>query len=77
MNGTITFISEPMVNKRNERYKLVTFNMDDGSRAKTYLTPTMKNYPRWKPLLTVGTRVTGLRLKREGLIDADSPVEKL
>lgn len=77
MSGTIKFVSDPMVNKRGERYKLVTFDMDDGTRPKTYVTPTMKNYPRWKPLLVIGTRVTGLKLKRAGLIDADSPVTKL
>jgi hypothetical protein len=74
MNGTIKWVSDAMTNKRNELYKTVTFQMEDGTRPKTYITPKMKNYAQWKPLLTEGTVIGGLRLKREGLIDADSPV---
>ena len=74
MEGTIKFVSPTKENRRKELYKVVTFKMDDGSGPRTYITKGMKNEARWKDLLVEGTRVGGLKLKKEGLIDADSPV---
>jgi hypothetical protein len=77
MNGEISYVGQPIANPRNEVFQVVTFLMEDGSKPKTYVTKTMKNYNKWKDLLVEGTQVTGLKLKKQGLIDADSPVRKV
>ena len=43
--------------------------------AKTDIVPTFRNYARWKPFLTVGNILDGLRLKGNDTVDADSVPE--
>ena len=78
MNGIILEV-QPL-RKSNQRdgddYHLVIFQSGEKT-YRSYLCPGYQNFPRWRPLLTEGTRVDGLIVKRNGLIDADSPVRKV
>ncbi len=48
------------------------FKGDDGDSYYTCLYPKMRNFSRWKKILKVGTRLSGLKLVNKRLVDADS-----
>ncbi len=50
----------------------VEFKDGDGVWRKTDLCPDYRNYNRWKDLLVVGNKLTGLELKDDLTINADS-----
>ena len=78
MNGEITYVSKPTESKKNGSvFFVVSFLMEDGKKAQTFVTKGLNNFARWEPLLVEGTKVGGLKLKKPGLINADSPVVKI
>ena len=77
MIGIITRIDESKVSRnRDVAFTRLSFSMfqKDGKRtyAKTDLVQTFRNFKRWKPLLTVGNVLDGLKMKGENTVDADS-----
>lgn len=60
---------------------MLTFKMEDGKSARTWLDPKCGNYTRWSGIVTKARKgesigVDGLNLKRGGsLVDADSFVK--
>lgn len=82
MNAKVLKITEKYNSKTDGIFYVIVLELEDGKTAITYLVPKDKqgkpyrNYTRWQPLLEVGKKVTGLKWKEQGLIDADSPVEE-
>lgn len=77
MNGKIIVVSELKASRQpgGDPYYLVIFDID-GVGAKSFICPTYRNFPAWQPVLHVGTEVTGLTMRSQGVVDADSPVKK-
>jgi hypothetical protein len=75
MQTIITYVSPLQQTKNNsDAYHLVAFKLADGSTARTFICPGYKNYPRWKNLLRVGQKVSGLIEQKPGVFSADSDV---
>ena len=55
---------------------LVCFKGDNGKAYRTYVSPKNRNYKNWNKIIRKeGIILKGLRILRNNLIDADSPVE--
>jgi len=68
----------PRKKSRSEKsgnFFTVIFKGEDGKSLVTYLDDSFRNWANWKGLMEVGRRVSGLALKQNGVVDADSPVK--
>ena len=71
------------IQKRASRYGgfffLVCFKDLEGNSYISYIYPKMRNYNRWKKVLSTGTTLSGLRTVkgRRNIIDADSRFTKV
>jgi hypothetical protein len=71
MKGTVTKIDPVRTGSDGFDYVAVYFRLENGASAKTHICPKFRNYSRWKNLVVVGTEISGLTFKRNGMIDAD------
>jgi hypothetical protein len=53
------------------------FKNKDGKSYYTCLYPKMRNFKKWKPLMKEGITLKGLRIKKDRLLDADSPIKQV
>lgn len=72
MRGTITKIHNLKRSRNGNLFIRITFKLENGDWAKTDICPDYRNYIRWAPLLKVGTDLSGLILKRQNEVNADS-----
>jgi hypothetical protein len=55
---------------------MIAFKGEDGKSYNTWVDSSYRNYQNWKPFMKDGAVLTGLNVKKDNLIDADSrPVE--
>lgn len=74
MKGTITYIGPWAKSRLAGDYRLVNIRLESGETAKTYLSPSNRNWKNWEHFETIGAVLDGLVMKGPGLIDADSPI---
>ena len=75
MNATILKIEKHKSKLSLGDFYYIFFKGDDGHSYKTCIFPECRNYERWKVYIeknAVGTELSGLRIKKNRLIDADS-----
>lgn len=68
----IVKVSPQQASRYGGWYRHVFLKADDGSSAKTCITDACRNLRQWEGVLRVGIKITNLRQKSPGLIDADS-----
>ena len=78
MKAEITKIHPTKTSRNGHSFIRVEFKLDTGKWAKTDLVPTFRNFKRWKPFLDkgIGTFLTGVKLKDNGTVDADSVIQQ-
>ena len=76
MKATIVRI-KPFTSHYGGLCYLVCFKGSDKRTYNTYVYPKMRNYKKWKPYLKEGITLIGLNIKKDRLIDADSPIKKV
>lgn len=72
MRATITKIDKKKVSANGNKFIRVYFTLEDGKWSKTDLCPDFRNYARWKKLLKVGNILSGIELKNNQTVNADS-----
>jgi len=77
MDGTLTKMLGPYVGKGGKPYTKLYFENKAGNEYYSYAVEGNRNYKRWQMIAEegVGTEVTGLKVWRNAVIDADSPVK--
>ena len=73
IQAMITRIDQQRIGTDQKLYHVVLFRTEDGRNFRSYISPDMRNFSRWKKLLIVGNVVGNLTLMcDEKTIDADS-----
>lgn len=72
MTGTIKKIWPATLGQSGKIYQRIEFTLADGKWAQTYLCQSFRNFAGWKPVLKEGLVLDNLKVKAEGVIDADS-----
>lgn len=72
MRATISKIHPIKKSKNGNAFIRIEFKLENGRWAKTDICPDFRNYQRWDNVLRVGNDLTGIKLKRDNEVDADS-----
>lgn len=68
---------KPFTSKWGGLCYLVCFKGNDGKAYRSYIYTKLRNYKNWKNLLKEGTKLEGLNVIKNNLVDADSPVKRI